>query len=82
MITFQFQSFQVHLPRPVKKKKPKKVDLTCLARSVSLMLLSSEPEKLWLVLLQLVRWWHVWQDDNSVFMEGGDRGLFQQGDLL
>lgn len=35
MITFQFQSFQVHLPRPVKKKK-KKVDLTCLARSVSL----------------------------------------------
>lgn len=40
-------------------------------------LLSSKPEKLWLVLLQLVRWWYVWQDDNSVFMEGADRGLFQ-----
>lgn len=40
-------------------------------------LLSSKPVKLWPVLLQLVRWWHVWQDDNSVFMKGGDRGLFQ-----
>lgn len=47
-----------------------------LKKSVS-GLLSFEGEKLWLVLLQLVRWCRVWQDDNSVFMRGGDRGPFQ-----
>lgn len=82
---FKFESFSIRIRNKVDLKSP----AACGSFSVS-GLLSSEPEKLWLLLLQLVWRRRVWQDDNSVFMRGGDRGLFQhsgpldphQGNLL